>query len=122
MYEKEGGIPAIEEIKFSLASNRGCFGSCNFCALTFHQGRIVQVRSHESLLTEAKKMTEDPDFKGYIHDVGLTADFRQPACKKQLTKGACSHRQCLFPKPCPNLEADHGDYLSLLRKIRKVPE
>ena len=122
MYEKEGGIPAIEEIKFSLASNRGCFGSCNFCALTFHQGRIVQVRSHESLLTEAKKMTEDPDFKGYIHDVGgPTADFRQPACKKQLTKGACSHRQCLFPKPCPNLEADHGDYLSLLRKIRKVP-
>lgn len=122
MYEKEGGIPAIEEIRFSLASNRGCFGSCNFCALTFHQGRIVQVRSHESLLKEAEEMTKDPNFKGYIHDVGgPTADFRQPACKKQLTKGACSNRQCLFPKPCPNLEADHGDYLALLRKIRKVP-
>lgn len=123
MYEKDGGIPAIEEIRFSLASNRGCFGSCNFCALTFHQGRIVQVRSHESLLEEAEEMTKDPEFKGYIHDVGgPTADFRQPACKKQLTKGACSHRQCLFPKPCENLVADHSDYLILLRKLRKIPK
>ncbi len=123
IYEKDGGIPAIEEIKFSLASNRGCFGSCNFCALTFHQGRIVQVRSHESLIEEAVDMTNDPEFKGYIHDVGgPTADFRQPACKKQLTKGACSHRQCLFPKPCDNLVADHEDYLVLLRKLRKIPK
>jgi uncharacterized radical SAM protein YgiQ len=122
MYKKDGGIPAIEEIKFSLASNRGCFGSCNFCALTFHQGRIVQARSHESLIREAREMTMEPDFKGYIHDVGgPTADFRQPACKKQLTKGACSNRQCLFPKPCRNLDADHSDYLSLLRKLREVP-
>lgn len=123
MYEAEGGIPAIEEIRFSLASNRGCFGSCNFCALTFHQGRIVQVRSHESLIREAVEMTKDPTFKGYIHDVGgPTADFRQPACKKQLTKGACSHRQCLFPSPCKNLEADHTDYLMLLRKLRNLPK
>ena len=123
IYEKDGGIPAIEEIKFSLASNRGCFGSCNFCALTFHQGRIVQVRSHESLIEEAVEMTNDPEFKGYIHDVGgPTADFRQPACKKQLVKGACSHRQCLFPKPCDNLVADHEDYLVLLRKLRKIPK
>ncbi len=122
MYEKDGGIPAIEEIKFSLASNRGCFGSCNFCALTFHQGRIVQTRSHASLIAEAVEMTKDAEFKGYIHDVGgPTADFRQPACKKQLTKGACSHRQCLFPKPCDNLVADHSDYLVLLRKLREIP-
>ena len=108
MYEKEGGIPAIEEIRFSLTSNRGCFGGCNFCALTFHQGRIVQTRSHESLIKEAKNMTEDPFFKGYIHDVGgPTADFRQPACSKQMTKGVCTNRQCLFPKPCANLVADH---------------
>lgn len=123
IYEKEGGIPAIEEIRFSLTSNRGCFGSCNFCALTFHQGRIIQVRSHESLIKEAKVMTDEPDFKGYIHDVGgPTADFRKPACKKQLTKGSCKHRQCLFPKPCLNLEADHEDYLALLRKLRKLPK
>ncbi len=123
MYEKDGGVPAIEEIKFSLASNRGCFGSCNFCALTFHQGRIVQTRSHESLIEEAIEMTKDEQFKGYIHDVGgPTADFRQPACKKQLTKGACTHRQCLFPKPCDNLVADHEDYLALLRKLRKIPK
>ncbi len=123
MYEKQGKIPAIEEIRFSLTSNRGCFGSCNFCALTFHQGRIIQARSHESLVKEAAVMTGEPDFKGYIHDVGgPTADFRKPACKKQLTKGACKHRQCLFPKPCPNLEADHQDYLELLRKLRKLPK
>lgn len=123
MYEKDGGIPAIEEIRFSLTSNRGCFGGCNFCALTFHQGRIVQTRSHESLIHEAKRMTEDPQFKGYIHDVGgPTADFRQPACKKQMSKGVCSNRQCLFPKPCANLVADHTDYLELLRKLRRLPK
>lgn len=123
MYEKEGGIPAIEEIRFSLTSSRGCFGGCNFCALTFHQGRIVQARSQESLLQEAEIMVLDPGFKGYIHDVGgPTADFRRPACKKQLTQGACSHRQCLFPQPCRHLEADHTDYLQLLRKLRNIPK
>lgn len=121
-YEKEGGVPAISEIKFSLTSNRGCFGGCSFCALTFHQGRIVQCRSHESLLKEAVAMTKDKDFKGYIHDVGgPTADFRAPACKKQMTKGACTNRQCLFPKPCRNLEASHSDYVLLLRKLRNIP-
>lgn len=122
MYEKEGGVPAIQEIRFSLTSNRGCFGGCNFCALTFHQGRIVQARSHESLVAEAERMTKEPDFKGYIHDVGgPTADFRHPACKKQMTKGACAGRQCLFPRPCPHLEADHEDYLALLGKLRRLP-
>lgn len=121
-YEKEGGVPAIREIKFSLVSNRGCFGGCNFCALTFHQGRIIQTRSHESILEEAKRMTEDKDFKGYIHDVGgPTANFRAPACKKQLTKGVCPNRQCLFPTPCKNLIADHSDYIALLRKLRELP-
>lgn len=97
MYEKDGGIPALEEIKFSLTSNRGCFGSCSFCALTFHQGRILQTRSHESILKEAIHMTEEKDFKGYIHDVGgPTADFRQPSCQKQLTRGVCKNRHCLF--------------------------
>ncbi len=121
-YEKAGGVPAISEIKFSLISNRGCFGGCNFCALTFHQGRIVQVRSHESILEEAKLIIQDKDFKGYIHDVGgPTANFRHPSCKKQLKNGVCKHRQCLCPKPCPNLEADHSDYLKLLRKLRKLP-
>ena len=123
MYQKDGGIPALKEIKFSLTSNRGCFGSCNFCALTFHQGRILQTRSHESILKEAVRMTEDPDFKGYIHDVGgPTADFRHPACKKQLTKGVCQNRQCLFPSPCKNLTVDHKDYLTLLRKVRNIPK
>ena len=121
-YEKAGGVPAISEIKFSLTSCRGCFGACNFCALTFHQGRIIQARSHESIVHEAESLTHEKDFKGYIHDVGgPTADFRQPACKKQLTKGACPNRQCLFPAPCKNLVADHSDYLALLRKLRKVP-
>ena len=121
-YEAAGGIPAIREVKFSLISNRGCFGGCSFCALTFHQGRIIQTRSHESIVEEAKLMTQDPDFKGYIHDVGgPTANFRRPACDKQKTKGACPHRQCLFPKPCPNLKADHTDYLQLLRKLRSLP-
>ena len=121
-YEAAGGVPAISEIKFSLISNRGCFGGCNFCALTFHQGRTIQVRSHESIIEEARQITEDKDFKGYIHDVGgPTANFRQPSCKKQLTAGVCKHRQCLFPKPCANLEVDHSDYLSLLRKLRALP-
>ena len=121
-YEKSGGVPAIEEIKFSLTSNRGCFGGCSFCALTFHQGRIVQCRSHESLIKEAERMTKSPDFKGYIHDVGgPTANFRSAACKKQLTCGACPDKQCLFPKPCNNLEVDHSDYIKLLRKLRNIP-
>ncbi|MDE7231567.1 MAG: radical SAM protein, partial [Lachnospiraceae bacterium] len=121
-YEKEGGVPAIAEIKFSLISNRGCFGGCSFCALTFHQGRTVQVRSHESLLREAEQIVQDPDFKGYIHDVGgPTANFRIPSCEKQLIKGVCKDRQCLFPKPCANLRADHSDYLKLLRSLRSLP-
>lgn len=122
-YEEAGGIPAIREVKFSLISNRGCFGSCSFCALTFHQGRIIQVRSHESLVEEARLLTEEPDFKGYIHDVGgPTANFRFPACEKQLTKGACPHKQCLYPRPCKNLNADHTDYLLLLKKLRELPK
>ena len=121
-YEALGGVPAIAEVKFSLVSCRGCFGACSFCALTFHQGRIIQARSHESILAEAEKIIADPDFKGYIHDVGgPTANFRHPACDKQLTKGVCQNRQCLFPTPCRNLKADHSDYLSLLRKLRKLP-
>lgn len=119
IYEKDGGIPAIAEIKFSLISNRGCFGGCSFCALTFHQGRCVQVRSHESIIEEAKLITEDKEFKGYIHDVGgPTANFRQPSCEKQMSVGVCKNRQCLFPKPCPNMKADHSDYLELLRKLK----
>ncbi len=122
MYDRYGGIPALEEVRFSLTSNRGCFGGCSFCALTFHQGRILQTRSHESILEEARIMTKDPLFKGYIHDVGgPTADFRQPSCEKQLTKGVCTNRQCLFPKPCKNLVADHRDYVALLEKLRKIP-
>ena len=122
-YEKAGGVPAISEIKFSLTSSRGCFGGCNFCALTFHQGRIIQARSHESLIKEAQILTEQPDFKGYIHDVGgPTANFRQPSCKKQLQYGVCRDRQCLFPHPCKNLRADHRDYVELLRKLRNIPK
>ncbi len=121
-YEKLGGVPAIQEVKFSLVSNRGCFGACSFCALTFHQGRIIQTRSHESILAEAELMAKDPDFKGYIHDVGgPTANFRHPACEKQLTKGACGGRQCLYPPPRTDLRADHSDYVALLRKLRKIP-
>ena len=122
MYEEKGGIPAIEEVKFSLVSNRGCFGNCNFCALAFHQGRVVTARSHNSLVAEAEKITWDPGFKGYIHDVGgPTANFRGPACKKQLEHGACRDRQCLWPTKCPNLDVDHMDYVRLLRKIREIP-
>lgn len=121
-YEKDGGVPAISEVKFSLVSSRGCFGGCNFCALTFHQGRIIQARSHESILNEAQNMVWEPDFKGYIHDVGgPTANFRQPSCKKQIHAGVCPDKQCLFPKPCKNLEIDHTDYLELLRKLRELP-
>ncbi len=121
-YEEKGGVPAIAEIQFSLISNRGCFGGCNFCALTFHQGRTVQVRSHASIIKEAEKMTKEPGFKGYIHDVGgPTANFRRPSCEKQLSMGVCRERQCLFPKPCKNLTVDHSDYLELLRKLRSIP-
>lgn len=115
------GVPAIAEVQFSLVSNRGCFGGCSFCALTFHQGRIVQTRSHASILAEAERMTHHPDFKGYIHDVGgPTANFRQPACEKQLQRGVCTNRQCLFPTPCRNLRAEHTDYVNLLRELRAL--
>lgn len=121
-YEALGGVPAISEIKFSLVSNRGCFGGCNFCALTFHQGRTVQVRSHESILREAELLIREPDFKGYIHDVGgPTANFRHPSCEKQMAHGVCKNKQCLFPTPCKNLYVDHRDYLELLRKLRALP-
>ncbi len=120
-YEALGGVPAIEEVRFSLTSNRGCFGACNFCSLAFHQGRIVQVRSHDSLIEEAKQIIDMPDFKGYIHDVGgPTANFRHTACKNQLKTGACKNKKCLFPKPCSNLDADHSDYIALLRKLRNL--
>lgn len=123
MYEKAGGIPAIEEVKFSLISNRGCFGNCNFCALAFYQGRVVTARSHDSIVEEARNMIWEPDFKGYIHDVGgPTANFRQAACQKQLTKGACKNKQCLFPTKCEQLKVDHKDYVTLLRKLREVPK
>lgn len=122
-YESAGGIPAITEVKFSLISNRGCFGGCSFCALTFHQGRIVQTRSHESIVNEAELLTKEPDFKGYIHDVGgPTANFRHPSCEKQMKAGVCPEKQCLFPKPCRNLNADHSDYISLLKKLREIPK
>lgn len=122
-YEEKGGIPAIEELKFSLVHNRGCFGGCNFCALTFHQGRIIQTRSHESILAEANQLIWDKDFKGYINDVGgPTANFRFKACEKQNTKGACINKQCLFPAPCKNLKINHEDYLSLLKKLRELPK
>lgn len=121
-YEKAGGVPALNEVQFSLTSTRGCFGACHFCAITYHQGKTVQPRSHEAILEEAAAMTHDPDFKGYFHDVGgPTANFRHPACEKMTTSGACSHRQCMTPQPCPNLTVDHQDYVSLLRKLRKLP-
>ena len=122
-YREAGGVPAISEVKFSLVSNRGCFGGCSFCALTFHQGRIIQTRSHASIMEEAREMTKDPEFKGYIHDVGgPTANFRRPSCDKQLEHGVCKNKQCLFPKPCQNLKVDHEDYIALLRKLRKIPK
>lgn len=121
-YKEKGGVPAISEIKFSLISSRGCFGGCNFCALTFHQGRIVQARSHDSILKEAVQMTKEEGFKGYIHDVGgPTANFRHPSCAKQMQMGVCKNKQCLFPKPCGNLTVNHSDYLELLQKLRAIP-
>lgn len=122
MYEKDGGVPAIQEVRFSLVSQRGCFGGCSFCAIVSHEGRIIQRRSHGSLLREAKILTGLKGFKGYIHDVGgPTANFRQPSCEKQMTAGTCRGKQCLSPVPCSSLRADHGDYLALLRKLREVP-
>ena len=121
-YEKDGGVPGIEEVRFSVTHNRGCFGACNFCALAFHQGRTVRSRSIESVVAEARQITEMPDFKGYIHDVGgPTANFRYPACKKQLEHGVCANRKCLAPKPCPNLIADHTEYIELLKAIEALP-
>ena len=123
MYAKDGGVPALQEVEFSLASTRGCFGSCSFCAITFHQGRIIQSRSPESIVKEARMLTSLPGFKGYIHDVGgPTANFRKPACQHQLKVGACKQRQCLFPKPCKNLEVDHKEFMSLLRQLRELPK
>ncbi len=120
-YEALGGVPAIQEVRFSIIHNRGCFGSCNFCALAFHQGRYIQSRSHESVIEEAKLITNMPDFKGYIHDVGgPTANFRFPSCDKQEKYGLCKDKRCLFPSACKNLKADHSDYLELLRKLRKI--
>lgn len=122
-YEKEGGVPGIAEVRFSIAHNRGCFGACNFCSIAFHQGRFVTSRSHKSVIEEAKKLTRLPGFKGYIHDIGgPTANFRFPSCEKQLKAGLCKGKKCLAPKPCPVLVADHSDYLSLLRKVRSLPE
>ena len=122
MYDKEGGVPAIEEVRFSVAHNRGCFGGCNFCSLAFHQGRMITSRSHESVLKEVEAFTRDPKFKGYVHDVGgPTANFRHPSCKQQLKNGMCKNRACLAPIPCPNMDPSHSDYLSLLRKIRAIP-
>ena len=122
IYDKYGGVPAIEEVKFSITNTRGCYGSCNFCALTFHQGRIVQSRSEKSVINEATQMTWDPDFKGYIHDVGgPTANFYGPGCDKQMKVGTCTDRRCLYPKPCPNLKVTHKKYLDLLRKVRAIP-
>lgn len=121
-YEKQGGIPAIEEVQFSVTHNRGCFGACQFCSLAFHQGRMITSRSHESLIREVTALTKHPDFKGYIHDVGgPTANFRRPSCQKQLKSGLCKNRNCLAPTPCPSLDADHSDYLQLLRKLRAIP-
>lgn len=121
-YKPLGGVAALEEVQFSIVSCRGCFGSCSFCAIHAHQGRIIQSRSHESILREAKIITKLPGFKGYIHDVGgPTANFRHPSCSKQLKVGVCKDRQCLFPEPCPNLDSDHSDYIALLRKIRSLP-
>ena len=121
-YKEKGGVPGIEEVKFSITHNRGCFGGCNFCALAFHQGRTVRSRSEQSVIEEARKITALPDFKGYIHDIGgPTANFRYPACKKQLTDGVCANRKCLAPKPCPNLEVDHTEYQHLIEEVEALP-
>ena len=123
MYDEMGGVPAIEEVRFSVTHNRGCFGACNFCSLAFHQGRTISCRSHQSVIREVKALTEHPGFKGYIHDVGgPSATFRRPSCQKQLKHGMCKNRACLAPEPCPNLDADHTDYMLLLRKLREIPK
>ena len=122
MYDNLGGVAAIEEVRFSVAHNRGCFGGCNFCSLAFHQGRMVTSRSHESVIREVEGFTHDPKFKGYVHDIGgPSANFRHPSCKQQLKNGMCKNRSCLAPTPCPNLDASHQDYLNLLRKVRAIP-
>ena len=123
MYRNDGGVPAIEEIKFSITANRGCFGGCNFCALNFHQGKCVQARSHKSIIAEAENFTHDPMFKGYIHDVGgPTANFRGPSCDRWVKENpAPCKRQCLTPKLCPNIKIDHADYLKLLKSLREIP-
>jgi uncharacterized radical SAM protein YgiQ len=122
-YDSDGGVPALEEVEFSIVSHRGCFGGCAFCALSAHQGRIIQSRSRESIVREAKMLTGLPGFKGYIHDLsGPSANFRHPACSKQHSQGACRHRQCLAPSPCPNLEVDHGGFMRLLRDLRSLPK
>lgn len=121
MYDAAGGVPALAEVKFSITSHRGCFGSCAFCAIHAHQGRIIQARSHESIVREAELLTRMPDFKGYIHDIGgPTANFRHPSCREQLERGTCRGKECLFPRPCRNLDASHDDYTDLLRKCRAV--
>ena len=123
MYDDQGGVPAIEEVRFSVTHNRGCFGACSFCSLAFHQGRTISCRSHDSVIREVKTLTEHPGFKGYIHDVGgPSATFRRPSCQKQLKSGMCRNRACLAPEPCPNLDADHTDYMMLLRKLREIPK
>jgi uncharacterized radical SAM protein YgiQ len=122
MYEALGGVPAIEEVRFSVIHNRGCFGGCNFCALAFHQGRMVTSRSHESVIREVTQMTKHPLWKGYVSDVGgPSANFRHPSCAQQLKNGMCANRSCLAPTPCRNIDADHSDYLALLRKLRAIP-
>lgn len=122
VYDAQGGVPAIEEVRFSVIHNRGCIGACHFCSLAYHQGRMITSRSHESILREVEQLTRHPGFKGYIHDVGgPTANFRHVSCQKQLKHGLCKNRSCLAPKPCPNLDADHSDFLALLRKLRQVP-
>ena len=121
MYDSMGGVPAIEEVRFSVTHNRGCIGACSFCAIAFHQGRMISSRSQESVIREVEELTKLPDFKGYIHDVGgPTANFRHPSCQKQLKCGMCKNRNCLAPEPCPNLDADHSEYLQLLRRLRKI--
>jgi len=121
MYDELGGVPAIEEVRFSVIHNRGCFGACNFCSLAFHQGRIVTSRSHESVISEVESFVNHPEFKGYVHDVGgPTANFRHPSCKDQLKNGMCKNKSCLAPTPCKNLDADHSDYLALLRQLRQI--
>ena len=121
-YQAKGGVPALDEVRFSITSHRGCFGSCSFCSITFHQGRIIRSRSKQSILNEVEAMTQNPEFKGYIHDIGgPTANFRRPACKKQGTEGSCRNRECMFPEPCKNLKADHGEYMDILRAAQNIP-